>query len=350
MNVLPGSVSIIVLNWNGRDDTLDCLDSLTRVDHPCFNVIVVDNGSVDDSVAAVRARYPDVMILETGSNLGYAGGNDVAIRHCLAERNDEFILLLNNDTVVDPAFLTALVDAANAQPTTGIFGPKIYFRDRPDVLWYNGARWTGSDFVHIGYGKLDDELVDADRQPPAYITGCALFVRREVLLRVGLLDERFFLLFEDVDFCYRARRLGFQCAVVDKAVVWHKASSSIGEIGSPVPSYFHLRNRLLFGSIHLPFSQRILLLATAFVELLFPRLHSITTPGVPLLQRLYWLLRKHELIVLDEYWKPGYWAGVRGTLDYLRSRFGDCPRHIRRFAPRIAPRVVPPATPRSTPS
>jgi GT2 family glycosyltransferase len=340
MNVLPGSVSIIVLNWNGRDDTLDCLDSLSRVDHPHFNVIVVDNGSSDDSVAAVRARYPDVMILETGANLGYAGGNDVAIRHCLAERNDEFILLLNNDTIVDPTFLTALVHAADAQPDAGIFGPKIYFRDRPDVLWYNGARWTGSDFVHVGYGKLDDELVEADRLPPAYITGCALFVRREVLLRVGLLDERFFLLFEDVDFCYRARRLGFQCAVVDDAIVWHKVSSSIGAIGSPIPSYFHLRNRLLFGSIHLTFSQRLALLFTAFIELLFPRLHAITESDVSLFRRLYWLYRKRELVVFGDYRKPGYWAGVRGTIDYLRRRFGDCPRQIR-FASPAAPRTTP---------
>ena len=125
-------VSIIVLNWNGRNDTLECLESVERIEYPNFDVVVVDNGSNDDSVAAIHAKFPEITLLETGKNLGYAGGNNVGIHHAL-QQNANYILLLNNDTVVDPALVQQFVEAGQLMPEGGAFGAKIYLYSKPDL-------------------------------------------------------------------------------------------------------------------------------------------------------------------------------------------------------------------------
>jgi GT2 family glycosyltransferase len=222
-------VSIVVLSWNGKALTLSCLESLLSLDYEPFDVVVVDNGSTDGTAAAVRTAYGDrVTVLENPVNLGYAGGNNVGIGRALAEGAD-WILLLNNDTTVDPALVGRLTDAAAGCDTIGIVGPKIYYAFPPDRIWFAGGEVSLYRGVsrHIGIREKDRGRYDTPRDVD-YVTGCALMARREVFETIGELDPVFTAYYEDVDFCMRARRAGFRVMYVPSGKVWHKISASTG--------------------------------------------------------------------------------------------------------------------------
>jgi len=239
-------VTIIVLNWNGLADTLECLESLASLDYPNYEVVVVDNGSTDGAVSVIRERCPGVTIVENGENLGYAGGNNVGLRHAMAQGAD-YALLLNNDTVVDPAFLGILVNAAEAEPAVGIAGPTIYYYERPDVIWSAGGAidWQRGSTWMVGLDEQDKGQFGAEPRPVDFVTGCAMLVRRAVLERAGLLDERFFAYYEEAEWCVRAARAGFQVMHVPMAHIWHKISPA-AQADSPLVHYYMTRNRLLF--------------------------------------------------------------------------------------------------------
>jgi GT2 family glycosyltransferase len=223
------SIAVIVLTWNGRDLTLDCLASLERITTPNVRVIVVDNASSDGTVAAIAQHHGGrVTVIANTANLGYAGGNNAGIRRALEEGAD-FVLLLNNDTVVDPGFAGRMADALLADPGAGVAGPKIYYFDPPDRIWFAGGEvslWRGTA-RHIGIRETDHGQYDAPRAVD-YVSGCALLARREVFERVGLLDESYRAYFEDADFCLRAARAGFAVRYVPDARVWHRISASTG--------------------------------------------------------------------------------------------------------------------------
>jgi hypothetical protein len=206
--------------------------------YPNFQVVVVDNGSDDGSQEAIRERFTSVTLLENGENLGFAGGNNVGISFAL-QRGADYVLLLNNDTVVDPRCLTLLVDAADGNERIGIVGPTIYYFDEPGLVWSAGGRmdWRRGR-PYLSPPSRDEDEVD-------YVTGCAMLVKSEVIRRIGLLDERFFMYFEEVDWCIRAKRVGFEVVHVPEAKVWHKISLE-KQFASPRISYYMTRNRLLF--------------------------------------------------------------------------------------------------------
>ncbi len=253
-------VTVVVLNWNNLPDTVECLESLARVEYPGLRTLVVDNGSTDGSEAALRQQFSSLEFLLTGENLGFAGGNDAGIRHALAN-GAELILLLNNDTTVDPGFVSALVDAVQANPRAGMACPKILLHDRPDVLWYAGASfhpWLGWG-RHRGHGQRDqgqfDRLEETDRA-----TGCALLVTRALCEQVGLLREDFFCYAEDLEWGLRARSAGFSILYVPASRVWHKVSRSTGGSRSVMAVRYQTRNVLacLDDRLPLPFPGRIL--------------------------------------------------------------------------------------------
>jgi GT2 family glycosyltransferase len=232
--------SIIIVNWNGREDTLACLASLAPVASPNVTVIVVDNGSQDGSVAEIRSRYPGVTVLAQETNLRFAGGNNEGIRHALASGADQ-ILLLNNDTTVDAGFLRSMTACLRSAPDVGAVAPHIYYYDRPDLLWYAGGEismWTGT-MRHAGIREKN--AGDGHPYETAYATGCCLLARREVLEHVGLLDESFFIYAEDADWCARARNAGWRIMVDPGARIWHKVSVSAGGH----LSWFKLKNKFL---------------------------------------------------------------------------------------------------------
>ena len=239
-------VAIIVLNWNGLSDTLDCLKSLAQLDYPNHRVVVVDNGSTDGSVSIIREQFPKMTLIENSENMGYAGGNNVGLHHVMAQGED-YALLLNNDTVVDPGFARVLVDAAEAEPTVGIAGPTIYYHECPDVIWSagGGIDWQQGSTRMVGLNERDEGQFGAEPRAVDFIAGCAMLVRRAVLEQAELLDERFFAYYEETEWCVRAARVGFQIVHVPLAHIWHKISPA-AQADSPLVHYYMTRNRLLF--------------------------------------------------------------------------------------------------------
>jgi len=239
-------VEIIVLNWNGLSDTLDCLTSLQGLDYPNYGVIVVDNGSVDGSVEAIQAQFPAVTLIETGENLGYTGGNNAGLRYTLA-RGADYVLLLNNDTEVAPDSVSRLVDAAEADPSVGVAGPTIYYYDRPDVIWSAGGAidWRQGWTHMVGLDESDIGQLGHEPREVDFVTGCALLIKKAVLERVGLLDDRFFAYYEETEWCVRIARAGYRIIHVPQAKIWHKISPG-AQSDSPVVHYYMTRNRLLF--------------------------------------------------------------------------------------------------------
>jgi len=329
-NYLP-RVFVIILNWNGRDDTLECLASIKEMDYSNYEIVVVDNGSVDDSVDAILTQHPDITLLQTGVNLGYAGGNNVGIRWALKQGAD-YILLLNNDTIVAADLLSAFVNAANQLPTGSVLGAKIYFYDKPDIIWFAGGRWqvNNNRFEHIGGGQLDNSEFNKITQVD-YVTGCALFVDSETLKEVGFLDEDFFLYFEETDWCYRAREKDHKCYVIPKAKLWHKASSSFGGAYSPQVKYFMTRNKLLWAKKHLPYSIRMSLHRESFQILRCIILPSWvwTDADLPVVKKILWCSSDWLKTINRNIANPINKSSLLGLLDYYLGRFGNCPEYIR---------------------
>lgn len=224
----PSLVYIIVLSWNGKQDTIDCLQSLQALSYANARILLVDNASTDGTVQTIRSLFPNVEILANQANLRFAGGNNVGVRHALAN-NADYVLLLNNDTIVEPDFLTHLIRIAEYDTPVGMVAPKIYYFHQPRLIWFAGGKieWWKGWISHIGIREVDRGQYDAIREAD-YLTGCCILVKRQVIDRIGLLDERYFLYGEDVDWCLRAKRAGYRLLYVPSAVIWHKLSVSAG--------------------------------------------------------------------------------------------------------------------------
>lgn len=248
----PVSVGVVVLTWNRREDTLECLRSLAQVAEPEIKVILVDNGSSDGTAEAVRQEFPRIELIDTGENLGYTGGNNVGIRRAL-DLGAEYVLILNNDTIVAPESVSELLAVATRSERIGFVSPKIYFMDPPDRIWFAGARyctWCGYGRM-VGYREKDraryDRVREIDRP-----CGCAMLVSKAVCREAGLLDPGLFLYVDEVEWALRARRLGFRSYIAPGAKVWHKVSSSSGGEGHPDAIYYSVRNTLYALNKHAP--------------------------------------------------------------------------------------------------
>ena len=234
---------VVILNWNGKNDTLACLASLQNTEAPAFDTIIVDNGSTDDSVVEITKRFPEVTLIETDKNLGYAGGNNVGIEHALKQGAD-FVLLLNNDTIVDKHFIQALLGSSQDHPNVGIFGAYPIRMTDPEKLDHLGGRWNSktATFDLIGLGKVKGFKTE---QSLDYVCGCSILIRRQVFEKIGLLEPTFFLFWEEADFCMRAKKAGFGVEICYEAKLLHKVSASfVG--GTPHKTYFWWRGRCLW--------------------------------------------------------------------------------------------------------
>ncbi len=226
-------VVVVLLNWNNSRDTNECLESLKALDYEDWNVIVLDNASMDGSVERIRDKFPDVEIMELGQNLGFAGGNNAGIRAAL-ERGAEYVWLLNNDTTVDAGALRAMVEAAEADSQVGAVGSAIYNAAEPERL---GA-WGGGH-VNFLLGRSRHYLSPVSVEKIDFLTAASLLLRRSVLESLGLLDDRFFMYWEDADYCFRLRLAGWRLAVAGNSKVWHKEQGSIGKESPLLDTYFN---------------------------------------------------------------------------------------------------------------
>lgn len=217
-------VSIIILNWNGKKDTINCLDSLKMLTYSNYEIILVDNGSTDGSVECLKELYPKIEIIENKENLGFAEGNNVAIRR-VVEKGTDYILLLNNDVIVDPEFLSELVEVLENDSCIGVVGPTVYYYNEKDriqsagdkICWYKGKTLHLTNKNDIKLNKIRD--VD-------YIMGCALLAKCELFKKIGYLNKDYFAYWEETEWCVLAKKAGYRIVHVPAAKIWHKGGST----------------------------------------------------------------------------------------------------------------------------
>ena len=222
------AVLAIVLNYNGRELTLQSVASLLESDYPKLEVLVVDNGSSDGSDEAVASAFPGVLRLRTDANLGISGGLNLGIRRAL-ERGDDFLMLCNNDIEVAPDMVSRLLAAAREHPKVGCLGPKCYYHCDRQRIWSAGGRlrWREAVTRERGMGELDRGQFDADDEMD-YVNGACMLVRRDAMLATGLWDPVYHVSVEDADWCVRMRRAGWSARYVAGARLWHMVSPTTG--------------------------------------------------------------------------------------------------------------------------
>ena len=279
-------VAIIVLNWDGWADTVECLESVYQINYPNYQVVVVDNNSTDNSIQKINdyalgkleiksnffkydptdkpikiveynkeyhkkekfsAHNKQLLVIKNEINYGFAEGNNIGIEFALKNLNPDYILLLNNDTIVDEDFLKPLVEAGEIDVDIGILGPKMYYYDNPNIIWCIGGKidWKLARGLHIGINETDNGQY-AEKMNFDYINGSAILIKKEVFENVGLLDKKFFLYFEETDLALRASKNNYKRVFVPKSKIWHKVSKSGGGIKKEIGLYYITRNRWIF--------------------------------------------------------------------------------------------------------
>jgi len=294
------AVFIVILNWNGWRDTHVCLGSLKGLDYPNYRVVVVDNASEDGSEARLRELHPDVTLLQSGANLGFAGGNNVGLHYAL-QNGAEYVWLLNNDTLVEADALTELVEKMQREPGLGLCGSTLIYESQRDTVQALGGarynRWLGS-VRHLGQHQARTQTIDegAVERELDYLIGASMLASRAFLEQVGLMQDGYFLYFEELDWAARARgRFGLGYAA--KSIVYHKEGSSIGGTGrakaakSYTADLYALKNRVRFTRRFYPYA-----LPTVYLGLLvalFNRLRRRQWKRVALVARI--MLRGGEV-------------------------------------------------------
>lgn len=275
-------VSIIIVNYNTPEDTKATISSLANIDHAGFDyrIIVVDNGSKEllSFSNLFLKKNTRIDLLRSESNLGFSGGNNLGIQHAIDHYDSDYYLLLNSDTIVSKEFAQELYKMMKKDPKIGLAASKIYFHrgheyfensykeaEKHHVLWYVGGKvdWTNLLSYHIGIDEIDRGHFDEEKETD-YATGCVMMISREVIERVGRLDDRFFLYSEDVDFSLRVHEAGFKVMYCPNSVVYHKIGRSTGGAGSPLQQYYQTRNRLFLTFRHAPMRSKLTALHLAF--------------------------------------------------------------------------------------
>lgn len=260
MPYTKSKVSIIILNWNGLEDTVECLESLKKMTYPNYEVILVDNGSEGNDAQVLKEKFGDyIHLIQNDKNYGYTGGNNIGMRYVLHDSASEYILILNNDTVVTSDLLDHMVQVAESDASIGMVGSKVCYYDCPERIQGIGGKvnmWTGRASL-IGFKGIDTGQYDTE-QEVGYIFGCCLLVKTEVVRKIGLFDESYFCYWDETDYCFRARTAGYGVVYAPAATVWHKASLQLkvwdkspkgGRVGGS--SYYYMaRNNFKFMRKH----------------------------------------------------------------------------------------------------
>jgi len=295
-------VFVSIINFNGANNTLECLLSLDKINSKNFkiSVVVIDNASYEKFKIQNSKFKIDVKIIRNEENLGFSGGQNVGIKYALDNEAD-YVLILNNDTIVDKSLIEELLNTAQKDKDIGIVVPKIYFasgfefhkdryskNDLGKVFWYAGGEmdWKNVVGYHRGVDEVDHGQYDRIEKTD-FASGCCMLVKREVFEKVGFFDEKFYLYYEDSDLCERIRRAGYAIAYCPKAILWHKNAGSAGGSGSELQDYYITRNRMLFGIRYASFRSKLALFKESMM-----------------------------LLAKGRYWQR------RGVLDFYLARFG----------------------------
>jgi len=237
-------VSVAILNWNRKDNTLDCLKHVYDLTYPLYQVIVVDNASTDGSVEAVREEYPEAIVVAKERNYGCSEGKNIGIRKAL-EANPDAIYYMDNDIVVDKDSLAELVKVLEQNPEAGSVGPKMFDYSKPDTLLTAGGIIDFTQNVSRGRGDGEKDVGQYDHvEAVDYIWGGAILVRSEVFQKIGLFDPYYVVWFEDSDFCTRIRRAGYKVLFCPYAKVWHRPHDTKAQVS------FHKKYIATLNAIH----------------------------------------------------------------------------------------------------
>ncbi len=247
LNIAP-RVHIIILNYNTWRDTLQCLATIRELNYANYEVVVVDNDSKDESAQRIQGAFPHYTFIQTGANLGYAGGNNVGIRYAL-DHNTDYVWILNPDTFVDKEALGELIKAA-AQSQAGIVGSKVYYASPPNVLWFAGGKinWRKGHVYGLGADEVDTGQYDANIET-MHVVGTSMLISRQILEQTQGFDESYFLYLEESDLCARAAKAGCVIVFAPQSRIWHKETRSAGK-GSNTVLYYYIRNNIRYMKAH----------------------------------------------------------------------------------------------------
>ncbi len=275
------TLGIITINYNRLDDTLELLESLSKAIIPkglTVKIYVIDNNSIDKPNAVIHKKFPTVNIINTDTNLGFTGGNNLGINRGLSD-SCNYLVLINNDCFVGKDFYEKILASPISDPKVGIVSGLIYFapgfefekgylkKDLGKVIWYGGGffDWANVLGSHRFVNQVDDGKLQTSGTD--FVSGALLITKSDVIKKIGLFDDRYFLYLEDADLCRRVKLAGFQLMFDPRIKIWHKVAGSSG-IGSPLNDYYITRNRLLFGSLYTPPRTRFALFREALRKLL----------------------------------------------------------------------------------
>jgi len=302
-------VSIIILNWNRLEDTIECLQSLKRINYPDYEVILVDNASSGDDVRVLKEKYGDYIdVIANDKNYGFAKGNNIGMRYAQNNSNPSYLLLLNNDTVVAPDFLNEMVEVAECDRGIGIVCPMIYWYDEPQKIWYGKIMK-----VDLYRGICIEKPIQSPDESvitTGFATGAAMLLRRETIEKVGLLPQYYFFGVEDIDYSIHTLRSGFKIAIATRALVWHKGSKymTVAGIGSHYWSWQIMRKKYL----STPAYQ-----ISTVTALIWAMLRSV----IPFMRYVY----RGDWQELRNYFRK-ITAALKGTIEGMISKPNDCDR------------------------
>jgi GT2 family glycosyltransferase len=296
----PPSINIIILNWNGIEDTIECLDSIGKLTYPNVQAIVVDNGSKDDQAKEIAEAFPNIVVLPQKENLGFCGGCNVGIRYALDHEAD-YVMLLNNDTLVPPDLFEKLLAGVQGLKNLGAASPIVMHYPETDKVSITDVRWNPSKAIFVLRGENDayENFAERGAYATEFACGCCLFTSTEMFRIAGLLDERYFAFFDEAEWCERIRRLGYSSYIVPSAVMYHKGSRSTPSL---VGVYLMTRNRLLWMKENVPLGKRLRSFPLLVKEVLW---HAANLLG---------LTKKY-------YSKNHSRAALQGYKDYFRGKF-----------------------------
>jgi GT2 family glycosyltransferase len=308
------SVHIVILNWNGLSDTLECLSSLKNLSYPSVNAIVVDNASRDDQAARIAEAFPAATVLRQTENLGFCGGCNVGIRHALANGAD-YVMLLNNDTLVPPDLLEKLLAGLDGLEDAGAVSPIILEHPETEKIWFSRARWEAAEaqFRLARPGEKYEDFAGREPYRSDFACGCCLLAPARVFAEMGLLDERYFAFYDEAEWCARLREKGLESYVVPAAFMYHKVSRSTPSL---VSTYLLARNRLLWMTENLPVREKLKSMPYLCKDVVW---HFANLSG---LTKKYYT-RQHSRAVLQGWW------------DYLLGRYNKWSKSAEKiiFAP-----------------
>lgn len=268
-------VFAIAINFNKEDITFAWLDSMQKIRTPSFtlDIVIVDNASTTPFILNRERKKNNVHVIRNEDNTGFTGGNNIGMQYAM-DHGAEYLLIINNDTIVDPNLVNNLLKVLDSDIKIGLVAPKIYFakgyefhkdrykkEDLGKVFWYAGGYtdWANVKSIHRGVDEVDHGQYDTVEKID-FASGCCMLIKREVLKKVGFFDKRGFMYYEDAILCERIKRAGYELRYVPDAVLWHVNAASSGGSGNQLQDYFLTRNQMLFGMMFAPFRAKIALI------------------------------------------------------------------------------------------